>query len=64
MFVVPSLAQQQVGVTAPIFSQPGVATPTVYSLATSQPTIAQQQYSAQQIQVASVQVNIPTFYHF
>ncbi len=52
-----SMTQQQVGgVAAPILSQPGVATPTVYSLAPTQPTMAPQQYTTQQIQVANVQV--------
>ena len=50
---VASLAQQQV--TAPLLTQPGVATPTIYSLGGSQPQLAPQQ----QFQPQLVQVKLP-----
>ena len=50
---VANLTQQQVQVANPMLRQPGVATPTVYSLATTQSTAGIQQYTATQIAVAS-----------
>ena len=53
---VAGLAQAQVGVAAPVMSQPGIATPTVYSISNTQPSLAQQQYTQQQVALAGVQV--------
>ena len=54
---VAGLAQAQVGVAAPVMSQPGIATPTVYSISSSQPSLAQHQYTQQQVALAGVQVS-------
>ncbi len=57
--LVAGLAPGQVGVAAPVMSQPGIATPTVYSISSaSQPSLAQHQYTQQQVALAGVQVRV------
>ena len=54
--LVAGLAQAQVGVAAPVMSQPGLTTP-VYS---TQPSLAQHQYTQHQVALAGVQVCMNT----
>jgi len=53
---VANLTPPQVGLANTVLTQPALATPTVYSLGASQPTIAPHHYTAQQLGVANIQV--------
>ncbi|KAK2161171.1 hypothetical protein LSH36_120g04031 [Paralvinella palmiformis] len=54
---VANLTPPQVGLANTVLTQPALATPTVYSLGASQPTIAPHHYTAQQLGVANIQAN-------
>ena len=58
MFSLAETGQQQVVASnqVPLLSQPGLATHTVYSLSSSQPTLTQPQYTAQQLAVVGQQL--------